>query len=147
KVEELAARAASPAQVQDAHEAIRARRYLRLLPGAQGTRIDGLLDPVAAYQLQLAIEAASPRPGAEDTRTLGQRNADALHTLAVTALAEGHLSPGAQVPTQVMITMTEKSFLAAQHHLATATHTHTHTHRPEVHPSALQSRDNLADRH
>ena len=122
QVEHLAATTASPAQVHNAHEAIRARRYLRLLPGAQGTRIDGLLDPVAAHQLQLAIEAASPRPDTEDTRTLGQRNADALHTLAITALAEGRLSPGTHVPTQVTITMTEHSFLAAQHHLTTATH-------------------------
>ena len=121
KVEELAARR-HPAEVQDAHEAIRARRFLRLRPGPDGTRIEGLLDPVAGHRVQLAIEAASPRPGEDDTRTLGQRNADALDTIAGSVLAEGELSPSRHVPTQVMITMTEQSFLAAQAHLATATH-------------------------
>ncbi|MDQ2623992.1 MAG: 13E12 repeat family protein [Actinomycetota bacterium] len=120
KIEELAA-ARHPATVQDTQEAIRARRYLRLAPGPHGTRIDGLLDPVAGYRLQLAIEAASPRPGAEDTRTLGQRNADALEAIAGVVLSEA--SSTSQSATQVTITMTETSFLAAQHHLTGATHT------------------------
>ena len=63
KVEELAATAQDPATVQEAHEAIRAKRFLRLLPTSDGTRLEGLLDPVAAHRVQLAIEAASPRPG------------------------------------------------------------------------------------
>lgn len=122
KVEELAA-ARHPATVQDAQEAIRARRYLRITPGPDGTRIDGLLDPVAGHRFQLAIEAASPRPGKDDPRPLGQRNADALDTIAAATLTEGKFSPATHVPTQVTITMTEASFLAAREHLATATHT------------------------
>ena len=123
KVEELAA-AQHPATVQDAQEAIRAKRYLRIMSSAAGTRIDGFFDPVAGYRLQLAIEAASPRPSAEDTRTLGQRNADALESIAATALTEGQLAPSPHVPAQVMITMTEATFLAAQDHLAAASHAH-----------------------
>ena len=122
KLEELAA-TRDPATVQDAHEAIRARRFLRIMPGPGGTRIEGFLDPVAGHRLQQAIEAASPRPGKDDKRPLGQRNADALETIAVATLHEGKLSPGTHVPTQVMITMTETTFLAAREHLATATHT------------------------
>ena len=122
KVEELAARR-HPAEVQDAHEVIRARRYLRMLPGPAGLRIEGLLDPVAGHRFQLAIEAASPRPADGDTRTLGQRNADALDAIAGSILAEGELAPSRHVPTQVMITMTEQTFLAAQAHLAAGAHT------------------------
>ncbi|MDQ2625221.1 MAG: HNH endonuclease [Actinomycetota bacterium] len=121
KVEELAA-SRHPADVQDAHEAIRARRYLRIMPGPAGTRVEGLLDPVAGHRLQLAIEAASPRPGKDDVRPLGQRNADALEAIAATILAEGTLSPATHVPTQVMITMTEATFLAAREHLAAGSH-------------------------
>src|SRR5690606_24536317 len=118
KVEQLAATAASPAQVHDAHEAIRARRYLRIMPGPGGTRVEGHLDPVAGHRFQLAIEAATARPGRDDQRPLGQRNADAEEAIAAAILHEGQLSPAAHVPTQVTITMTEHSFLAAQHHLA-----------------------------
>ena len=122
KVEQLAARR-HPATVQDAHEAIRAKRFLRILPGPGGTRIEGLLDPVAGHRFQLAIEAASPRPAQDDTRTLGQRNADALQAITGAILTEGDLAPAKHVPTQVMITMTEHTFLTAQTHLAAATHT------------------------
>lgn len=122
KVEHLAAESQDPAELQDAHEAIRARRFLRLVPTTSGTRVDGLLDPVAGHRLQLALEAASPRPAAEDTRTPDQRRADALETIASTILAHGELAPARHVPHQVMITMTEQTFLAAQRHLATASH-------------------------
>lgn len=121
KLEELAARR-RPAAVQDAHEAIRARRFLRILPGPDGTRVEGLLDPVAGHRFQLAIEAASPRPAEDDTRTPGQRNADALEAIAAAVLAEGNLAPSHHVPTQVTITMTEETFLAAQAHLAAGSH-------------------------
>src|SRR5690606_5998242 len=100
---------------------IRAQRFLRILPGPGGTRIEGLLDPVAGHRFQLAIEAASPRPAQDDTRTLGQRNADALQAITGAILTEGDLAPSKHVPTQVMITMTEHTFLTAQTHLAAAT--------------------------
>ena len=121
KVEELAA-SKRPAEVQDAHEAIRARRHLRLMHGPRGNRIEGLLDPVAGHRFRLALEAASARPGKDDTRTAGQRAADALEAISVAILEEGKLSPAPHVPTQVMITMTEQTFLDAQEHLALATH-------------------------
>ena len=121
KVEELVAQR-HPAEVQDAHEAIRARRFLRLRLAPDGTRIEGLLDPVVGHRFQLAIEAASPRPAEDDTRTLGQRNADALDAISGSVLAEGELAPSRHVPTQVMITMTEQTFLAAQAHLDSGAH-------------------------
>lgn len=121
KVEELVARR-HPAEVQDAHEAIRAKRFLRVMPSRGGTRIEGFLDPVAGHRFRLAIEAASARPGKDDTRTLGQRNADALEAVSAAILDEGNLAPSPNVPTQVMITMTEETFLDAQAHLTHGTH-------------------------
>lgn len=121
KVEELAA-SRHPAEVQDAHEAIRAKRFLRVMPSQGGTRIEGFLDPVAGHRFRLAIEAASARPGKDDTRTLGQRNADALEAVSAAILDEGNLAPSPNVPTQVLITMTEDTFVAAQSHLTLGTH-------------------------
>lgn len=121
KVEEFAARR-HPAEIQDAHEAIRTKRFLRVMPSRGGTRIEGFLDPVAGHRFRLAIEAASARPGKDDTRTLGQRNADALEAVAAAILDEGNLSPSPNVPTQVMITLTENTFLDAQAHLTHGTH-------------------------
>ena len=123
RVEELAA-AQHPARVHDAHEAIRARRHLRLVHGPDGTKITGLLDPVAGHRVQLALEAASPRPGADDTRTLGQRHADALDTIAGATLTHAPTTRSLEAPTLVTITMSETTFLDAKAHLENATHTH-----------------------
>ena len=121
KVEELAT-SRHPAEVQDAHEVIRAKRFLRLSHSQGGTRIEGFLDAVAGHRFRLAVEAASSRPGKDDNRTAGQRNADALEAIAGAILEEGALAPSRNVPTQVMITMTEDTFLSARSHLARATH-------------------------
>ncbi len=119
KVEDMAA-ALSAEQVEDEHQAARSRRHLEVTPTADGmTRISGLLDPLAGHALQVALDAASPRPGADDERTRGQRQADALHTLATTMLAEaknsGHARP------HVLITMTAETFVATRAHLAAGT--------------------------
>jgi len=122
KVEDMAA-ALSAQQVEDDHQGARARCHLELTPTADGmTRLSGQLDPIAAHTLQVALDAASPRPAADDERTRGQRQADALHTLATTMLAEaknsGHARP------HVLITMTAEMFAAARNHFAAGTGAH-----------------------
>lgn len=85
------------------------------------TRITGLLDPVTGHTVRLALDAASPRPAAEDTRTRGQRQADALHDLAAATLTEAK-TPGHARP-HVLITMDAETFRAAREHLEAGSHT------------------------
>ncbi len=120
RVQDMVA-ALSAAQVEDAHQAARARRHLELSPAVGGlTRITGLLDPVAGHTLQIALDAAAARPAADDERTRGQRQADALQSLAEAMLAEqkttGHARP------HLLITMTAETFQTARDHLAAASH-------------------------
>src|SRR5690606_20313245 len=66
KVEDLAA-ALSARDVEAAHQDARRRRHLELTPTSDGmTRISGLVDALAGHTLALALEAANPRPAAED---------------------------------------------------------------------------------
>ncbi|ACQ80583.1 HNH endonuclease [Beutenbergia cavernae DSM 12333] len=78
-------------------ESVRARRFLRITGGNRGTRIEGLLDPLAGATLRTALEALTPAPAASDLRTPDQRRADALVDLAGRVLASGTEKPGAQV--------------------------------------------------
>jgi len=124
KVEDLAA-SLSARELENAHQDARRRRRLDLTSTADGmTRVTGLLDAVAGHTLQLALDAASPRPGADDQRTRGQRQADALHELASAMLAEPQ-GPGNARP-HVLVTMSAETFRAAREHLAAATHTPSH---------------------
>jgi len=115
KVEDLAAELSTQRVEEDFQDA-RRRRHLELSPTADGmTRITGLLDPVAGHTLQVALDAVSPRPAADDERTRAQRQADALHALASAMLGEqkstGHARP------HVLITMTADTFRSAREHL------------------------------
>jgi hypothetical protein len=80
-----------PHGVHDRERALRSRRYLHLVPQADGmTRVSGLLDPESAAIVTAAVDAAtSPRrgvrfvdsmdaPRVEDDRSLEQIAADAL---------------------------------------------------------------------
>ncbi|NLF04830.1 MAG: DUF222 domain-containing protein, partial [Actinomycetales bacterium] len=81
QVENMAA-ALSARHVEDAHQAARERRHVEMTPAPGGmVRINGLLDAGAGHVVQVALDAATPRPSADDTRTKAQRQADALHTL------------------------------------------------------------------
>src|SRR5690606_17263768 len=124
KVEDLAA-SLSARELEDAHQEARRRRRLELTSTADGmTRVTGLLDAVAGHTLQLALDAASPRPGADDERTRGQRQADALDELASAMLAEPQ-GPGNARP-HVLVTMSAETFRAAREHLAAGSHTQAH---------------------
>jgi len=120
RIEDLAA-SLSPLALEDAHQDARRRRHLELSPTADGmTRISGLLDAVAGHSLRLALDAASPRPAADDERTQGQRQADALQSLAAAMLSEAK-GPGSARP-HVLVTMSAETFRSAREHLEVASH-------------------------
>lgn len=99
------------------HEEIRRRRYLTISTTAAGTHVKGFLDEVAGRTLQLAVEAAMTRPGADDDRDYGQRCADALVDVAQVAIAGGTLKTGALVRPHVSLIMTEATFVEARREL------------------------------
>jgi hypothetical protein len=67
-------------------------RWLTLTPTFQGMhRLDGMLDPACAAAVLTALGALSAKAGEIDERTVGQRRADALVTLALAALNTGTL--------------------------------------------------------
>ena len=99
------------------HEEIRRRRYLTISSTAAGTHIKGFLDEVAGRTLQVAVEAAMTRPGADDDRDYGQRCADALVDVAQVAVAGGTLKTGALVRPHVSLIMTEATFVEARREL------------------------------
>lgn len=94
------------------HQAQRAERYLHIAETPSGTRISGQLDSMAGHRVRLALEALSPRPAADDDRTPGQRNADALDALAETVLSLPATGSGAAVRPHVSFLMTEETWAA-----------------------------------
>ena len=111
-----------PVGVDDAHEARRRERYLHVAVGDDMTVVKGQLDNVAGRHLLLALEALTPAPasasatapGERDVRDIGQRNADALETMARSVLASADTKPGAHVPVQISFILTEATWLAAK---------------------------------
>lgn len=99
------------------HEDIRRRRYLTISTTAGGTHIKGFLDAVAGHTLQVAIDAAMTRPGADDDRDYDQRRADALIDVAEVAVAGGTLKTGALVRPHISLIMTESTFVEARREL------------------------------
>lgn len=100
------------------HEQIRARRFLTVAHTPRGTHIKGLLDPVAGHTFKLALEAATAKPSADDTRDFTQRAADALSSLAEHALASGNMKNGALVRPHVSLIVSEQSFVESRRELA-----------------------------
>jgi hypothetical protein len=67
-------------------------RWLTLTPTFQGMhRLDGMLDPASAAAVLTALGALSGKAGEVDERTVGQRRADALVSIALQALNSGRL--------------------------------------------------------
>jgi len=100
------------------HQAHYRTRFLTLTHTSTGTgtgtHVKGLLDTMAGKKVALALEAATPRPPADDDRDFGHRTADALDTIATRILASADTKPGAHVPPQVSVILTEETWLAAQ---------------------------------
>ncbi|NLF03614.1 MAG: DUF222 domain-containing protein, partial [Actinomycetales bacterium] len=121
KVEELVA-SKSAQDAEQAFQDVRATRHFTLRESPEGTHVNGLLDPVAGYTLRVALEAATPVPALDDTRTREQRNADAIATIARHALDDGAFKPGAPVRPHLSLTMDPETFARAREHQRAGSH-------------------------
>ena len=75
------------------------RRFLNLSQGWDGMwHLDGVLDPESGATLAAAIRPLASPSGRDDTRTPGQRRADALTDIARRVLDSGTL-PQVRSPT------------------------------------------------
>ena len=103
-----------PDALERDHQAQRAARFLHVVTTPRGTLVKGLLDTIAGHRLTLALEAVTPKPDPDDDRDPAQRCADALDTIATTILASAQTKPGAHVPPQITMILTQDAWLAAQ---------------------------------
>jgi hypothetical protein len=101
-----------PATRQREHDEQWAGRYLNLSHTPGGTLIKGSLDSVAGYQLAKALDALCPRPAKGDDRDRGQRQADALGTMARRILTDKKAIPDAVAPVQAIVTLSEATWVA-----------------------------------
>ncbi len=99
-----------PASRQREHDRQRAERYLHVSAGPHGTHLKGFLDAVSGYRFVKAIEALDARPALDDDRSREQRLADALVAMAEHALRDPETTPGAVVPAQVIVTVSEDTW-------------------------------------
>ncbi len=104
--------ALDPATRQREHDEQWARRYLNLCHTPGGTLVRGLLDSVAGHELAKALDALCPRPAKDDDRDRGQRNADALCTMARRIVTDTKTTPDAVAPVQVVLTFSEPTWAA-----------------------------------
>lgn len=101
-----------PAALEDAHAAQRRERFLILSHGNDGVRVRGRLDRLAGEVLHRALDLVGEKPG--EDRTPDQARADALETLARTALAAPvHGSSGASVRPHITL-LVDPSALARE---------------------------------
>ncbi|RYV51069.1 HNH endonuclease signature motif containing protein [Pengzhenrongella frigida] len=103
-----------PEGLERDHQAQYRARYFQVSTGPNGSHLKGLLDAITGQKLTLALEAVAGRPGINDDRDFGQRNADALTSLALAALGDPTTKPGAHVPPQISLILTEATWIAAQ---------------------------------
>lgn len=101
-----------PAGRQRAHDEQYANRSFHLSHGPSGTVVSGRFDSVAGNLVQRAIDALCPRPGADDDRDRGQRQADAVVAMASTVLSDPSTTPGSVVPAQVTLLVSEATWAA-----------------------------------
>lgn len=100
--------------IDDANYRDDAHRYeLQLADTLDGTAVKGFLSPEGGLLLRAALGAIIGVPDKADLRTTGQRNADALTTLARTLLDAGEHSPGAGVRPHLNVTVPFETLVAA----------------------------------
>jgi hypothetical protein len=103
---------ADPDGAQAKAERHQQRRGLWLAPTLEGmVALDGLLEPEAGQTLLAALEPLARPASAEDTRSGGQRRADALAELARRALEGGRLPRTGGVRPQLTVTVELDSLL------------------------------------
>lgn len=89
---ELRSRLGAPETAAAAEQRKYDDRWLTITPTFQGMhRIDGMLDPASAATVLAAVNSLLRKAGDIDDRTVGQRRADALVTIAHQALNSGQL--------------------------------------------------------
>jgi len=101
-----------PASRQREHDEQFDNRYLNITHTRGGSLIKGAPDSITGHRLQLAIDALSPRPGQDDPRDKGQRNADAVATMAERIISDSDTGRGSVVPTQVSLVVREETWAA-----------------------------------
>jgi Domain of unknown function (DUF222)/HNH endonuclease len=103
---------ADPDSERDRAERRHQRRGVWLAPTWEGmVALNGLLEPEAGQTLLAALEPLARPTTAEDTRSGGQRNADALTELARRALEGGRLPQTGGVRPQLTVTVDLDSLL------------------------------------
>jgi hypothetical protein len=103
---------ADPDTAQDRVQRQHQQRGLWLSPTWEGmVALQGLLEPEAGQTLLAALEPLARPHDAHDTRTAGQRRADALAELARRTLEAGHLPQGGGVRPQLTVTVDLDSLL------------------------------------
>lgn len=128
-----------PAGLERGHHVQRANRFLHVVDTHRGTVIKGQLDSIAGHRLRLALEAATPHPAADDDRDFGQRAADALDAIATRILTDKTTTPGAHVPPQVSLLLTEETWAGARRalrHQRAAARGGSHCPEQVAHPPA-----------
>src|SRR5690606_35675035 len=95
---------------------------LILRDSPEGTQLSGLLDPVAGHTLRQALEAATPTPAIDDTRSRDEHNAEAIAAIARHALDDGAFKAGAPVRPHLALTMDAETFARAREHQRHASH-------------------------
>jgi Domain of unknown function (DUF222) len=97
---------ADPQGAEDRAERRHGRRGLWLSPTLEGmVALDGLLEPETGQIVLAALEPLARPATAEDARTAGQRQADALAELARRALEAGQLPQTGGVRPQLIVTV------------------------------------------
>jgi hypothetical protein len=101
-----------PDTAQERAERQHAQRWLQVAPTFEGmVAVDGLLEPEAGQTLLAALEPLARPSDAGDSRTGGQRTADALTELARRALEGGRLPQSGGVRPQLLVTVDLDSLL------------------------------------
>src|SRR5690606_33304229 len=96
---------------QREYEQVRRRRSLTMRKHAGGVAGEFFLDPIAADQVRIALEALTGRPAADEDRTREQRMADALTTMASRVVEVGADRAGAQVRPQLVVLVAEQTWV------------------------------------
>jgi hypothetical protein len=104
--------ALDPGGADDHTERRHEQRWLRVDATFEGmVAVDGLLEPEAGQTLMAALEPLARPAGADDTRSGGQRTADALTELARRALEAGQLPQTGGVRPQLTVMVDLDSLL------------------------------------